>query len=126
MMSCPSVQKASSVLSTAWRVSQSITPIPCVPWWSFTIAGGPPTSARAASMWAEVFVQTVMGMSRSLRVRSCIARSLSRERAMATAWLSTGTPIMSNWRTTARPYWVTDAPMRGITRSKPDTSAPRR
>jgi hypothetical protein len=55
-----------------------------------------------------------------------MARSLSRERAMATEWLSTGTPIMSNWRTTARPYVVIDAPMRGMTTSKPETAWPRK
>ena len=46
---------------------------------------------------------TVVGTSTFLRVRSCSARSLSRLRAMATAPLSTGMPIRSNCRTTARP-----------------------
>ena len=36
------------------------------------------------------------GTSMSFFVRSCIARSLSRERAIAIALLSTGMPIMSN------------------------------
>ena len=62
-------------------------------------------TALSASLLAlsGVRAQTVFGTSMSFFVSSCIARSLSRERAIAIAVFMTGTPIMSNCRTTARP-----------------------
>ena len=65
--------------------------------------GRAPMSLSATGTASGVRAQTVVGTSMCFFVRSCIARSLSRERAIAIAVLSTGTPIMSNCRTTASP-----------------------
>ncbi len=51
------------------------------------------------------------------RDSNCSERSLSRARTIATDSLTLYTPIISNCRTTAVPYWVTDAPILGITAS---------
>ena len=95
-MSWPMAQNVSSSECTACGVSAIIVPMPCVPCWSLTIAGQPPTSPSAASTPAGLRAQTVMGTSMLRRVRSWRARSLSRLRAMETAPLSTGTPMRSN------------------------------
>ena len=102
-MSWPIAQSVSSSDVTACGVSAIIVPMPCAPCCNFTIAGVPPTKSSAASTESGVRAQTVFGTSMSFFVRSCIARSLSRERAIAMALLRTGIPIMSNWRTTASP-----------------------
>jgi len=81
---------------TACGVSAIIVPMPCAPCCSFTMAGVPPTNESARSTDAGVRAQTVRGTSMFFLVSSCMARSLSRERAIAIAVLSTGTPIMSN------------------------------
>jgi hypothetical protein len=60
---------------------------------------------------------TVRGMSMSCWLRSWSERSLSRERAMGTELLTIGIPMIENCRTTASPYSVIDAPMRGRTTS---------
>ena len=88
---------------TAAEVSAIMVPMPCAPCWSFTMAGVPPMNWRARSTDSGERAHTVFGTSMSLRVRSCMLRSLSRERAIATAVFRTGMPIMSNWRTTASP-----------------------
>ena len=102
-MSCPMAHSVSRSDATACGVSAIIVPIPCVPCWSFTIAGQPPTISMAASTPAGERAQTVIGTSTFLRVRSWSARSLSRLRAIATAPLRTGMPMRSNCRTTASP-----------------------
>ncbi len=102
-MSWPIAQNVSSSACTACGVSAIIVPMPWVPCWSFTIAGQPPTSESAASTPAGLRAHTVVGTSSLRRVRSWSARSLSRLRAIETAPLSTGTPMRSNWRTTASP-----------------------
>ncbi len=60
-MSCPIAQNVSSSECTACGVSAIIVPMPCVPCWSLTIAGQPPTRPSAASTPAGLRAQTVVG-----------------------------------------------------------------
>ena len=56
-------------------------------------------------------------MPTSCRLKICVERSLSRAELIAYDELSENTPICSNWRTTAVPNALIEAPMRGITAS---------
>jgi hypothetical protein len=56
-----------------------------------------------SSDWRVSWANAVTGRPTPSRASSCSARSLSRDRPMATDSLSGHTPIISNWRSTASP-----------------------
>ncbi len=116
--------KASITDSAALRVSASTTPMPWVPSSILITSGAPPTMLIRSGMSSGEWAKPVTGRPTPLRDSSCRERSLSREREIATDSLTGNTPIISNWRSTAVPYWVTDAPIRGITASKPSSTWP--
>jgi hypothetical protein len=69
-------------------VSASTTPIPCVPSSSLMTSGAPPASFSTSSVCFGSWAKVVTGRPMPSRARSCIERSLSRERPMATLSLS--------------------------------------
>lgn len=77
-------KNASITLSAAFRVSHSTTPTPCVPSSSFTTKGAPPTMLMRSGMSSAVWAKPVTGNPMSRRANSCMERSLSREREIAT------------------------------------------
>ena len=83
--------------------SARMTPIPCVPSSSFRITGAPPTLRIAERTSSLRRAKAVGGMPMSWRERSCRLRSLSRLLEMPWLPLAAKTPIISNWRSTARP-----------------------
>ncbi len=95
--------KASITDSAALWVSQSTTPMPWVPSSSLITSGAPPTMLIRSGMSSGEWAKPVTGRPMPRRDSSCRARSLSRERVIATDSLSGNTPIISNWRSTAEP-----------------------
>ena len=95
--------KPSITLSAAFWVSASTTPMPWVPCSNLITSGAPPTILMTSLMSSGLCAYPVSGMPMPLRDSSCIERSLSRERVMATDSFSDTTPIISNWRSTAVP-----------------------
>jgi hypothetical protein len=65
--------------------------------------GAPPTRPTRSAVSSGAYAKPVTGMPMPLRASSWWARSLSRERVIATDSLSEYTPCISNWRTTAAP-----------------------
>ena len=61
------------------------------------------------------WVEVVAGIPKWWRLRICRLRSLSRELTMPVDELAQNTSICSNWRTTAVPKYVIEAPIRGRT-----------
>ena len=95
--------KASMIDFADASVSARITPMPCVPSTSLMTTGAPPTSLMTSSALRGPCAKAVTGRPMPARARSCSARSLSRERPMATLSFSGNTPCISNCRSTARP-----------------------
>ncbi len=89
--------------SAAFLVSARTTPTPWVPSSSLTTSGAPPTISITPSMSLVEWAKLVIGSPTPERARSCIDRSLSREREIACDSATENTPIISNWRTTAVP-----------------------
>ena len=87
--------------------------MPCVPSSSLITTGAPPTRSIAGSTSCRLRTNAVRGMPMSWRDRIWIARNLSRELAIPLAVFGVYTSICSNWRTTAEPKYVIDAPIRG-------------
>ena len=85
------------------RVSASTTPMPWVPSRSLMTRGVGPASARTSSVCLGSCAKVVTGSPTPSRAKSCMERSLSRERPMPTDSFKGNTPIISNCRSTARP-----------------------
>ena len=95
--------KASMIDLADAAVSARITPRPCVPSSSLMTHGVPPTSLITSSARRGPCAKAVTGRPMPSRASSCSARSLSRERPMATLSFRGKTPCTSNWRSTAKP-----------------------
>ncbi len=102
-MFASSVLKASMTEVAALAVSASTTPSPCVPSRSLSTRGAPPTTVISAAVSLVEWAKLVVGRPIPSRDRSCRARSLSREREIASDSFVDTTPLISNCRTTAAP-----------------------
>ncbi len=111
--------------SATFRSGAKITPIPWVPSSSLITTGAPPTRSIAGITSARLRTKAVAGIPMSWRDKIWIERSLSLELAMPWAVFGVYTSISSNWRTTAMPKNVIDAPTRGTMPSKSGTGLPR-
>ena len=65
-------------------VSDSTTPMPCVPSSSLMTTGAPPAISRMSLVRLVSLAKAVTGIPTPSRARICIDRNLSRERPMAT------------------------------------------
>ncbi len=84
-MLASSCRKASITDSAAFFVSASTTPLPCVPSTSLMISGAPPTRSMTLSVSFTDLANAVTGSPIPWRARICKARSLSRDRPIASA-----------------------------------------